>query len=190
MRQIAARLDIGLSTVARDLQVPAPEDGNQRAATHGTHSAAILGPLRERHARELREDFPKLDGRRLALLADLLSRIDAGTTWLDAQGGIVRDHRGEVFPVVDRVATWGTTAWKLIGEAAKEHLSDVPSSQRLLLLEKAASYAAGSEGPGFEEVTGPSESAAGACVDPDAEGGMAPPRGSARHPAQRTGVAA
>jgi transposase-like protein len=131
-REIASQLGIAKTSVVRDLKAtaparpkatgvpPAPPEGNTYSLTHGVDSERKLAPLREAHAQALRRDYDFLDDRRLALLADRLARADAARAWLDLQGGVVRDHKGEVFPVVDRLEKWVTQAEKAIGELEAE----------------------------------------------------------------------
>ena len=54
---------------------PAPR-GNDRSVTHGAKSENKLAPVREKHRLALKQAYPRLDDRRLALLADRLARID------------------------------------------------------------------------------------------------------------------
>lgn len=127
-----------IANVQRDGQpVAGAEPGNRRAVTNGAHSQQRLAPLREHHAAELRRDFPELDDRRLALLADRLARLDAARAWLDEQGGIVRNKHGEPFPIVDRVEKWAAATERRldaieaerrapvpVGDAIRDHLGD------------------------------------------------------------------
>jgi transposase len=117
VRAIARELRVTGSTVQRDLAAAAPDhtqlapppQGNTRRLVHGAHSERALAPCRERHARELRHDFPDLDGRRLALLADRLARIEVASRWLDGQDTIVLDD-GRVLDAADRVEKWSSRA--------------------------------------------------------------------------------
>ena len=140
VREIARRLDVNPSTISRDLREPPPtiaplanlqdaagrpvagaEIGNSRSMTHGTNSERAIAPLREKHVAELRGTYPRLDGRRLALLADRLARIELATSWLDAQGGVVRDEEGEVFAVVKELERWASRAEAVLAEVEEEH---------------------------------------------------------------------
>lgn len=98
----------------------AAENGNRRALAHGATSEQQLAPLRQEHAEGLRADYPQLDERRLALLADRLARLSSGQRWLDDQGGVVRDKHGNVFPIVDRMEKWGGVAWRILTELETE----------------------------------------------------------------------
>ncbi len=98
---------------------PAPK-GNQRGRKHGLRSEQALAPKRQEHIKALRADYPDLDDRRLALLADRLARIDLATAWLDAQKGIVRDRNGEVYAVVTYVEKWVSRAEAVLAEVERE----------------------------------------------------------------------
>jgi hypothetical protein len=130
-REAARRLGTTDKTVAADRRrlvdradgprPPAPPLGNQRAATAGGATGEFaVAPLRHKHAEELLQDFPWIDGRRRAILADRLARIEAAIAWLDRQGGVVRNREGEVYPVVDRVDRWGSRVEKLLRELDEE----------------------------------------------------------------------
>jgi hypothetical protein len=107
------------------------EPGNGRAVTNGAHSQQRLAPLREHHAAELRRDFPELDDRRLALLADRLARLDAARAWLDEQGGIVRNKHGEPYPIVDRIEKWATSTERRLDVLAAERRAPIPVGDQL-----------------------------------------------------------
>lgn len=122
----------GLENVQVDGKPVAGADaGNERAVVHGATSERRLAPLRDHHAAELRRDYPHLDGRRLALLADRLARLDAARTWLDAQEGIVRNKAGDVYPVVDRVEKWANRAEAVLATVEAEARAPVPAEQAL-----------------------------------------------------------
>jgi hypothetical protein len=104
--------------------VAGAEPGNSRAVTHGARSELQLAPVRERHVAELHRQYPKLDGRRLVLLADRLARIEVATAWLDQRDGVVRNKDGEVFAVVGEVERWSSRAEKVIAEVEAEHRRD------------------------------------------------------------------
>jgi hypothetical protein len=102
---------------------PAPAGrGNARALKHGATSELALAPRRERHAQELRRDFPHLDERRLAILADKLARAESGVAWLDRQQsrGVVRSKSGDPFPIAALVDKWETTVWRMLTEIESE----------------------------------------------------------------------
>jgi hypothetical protein len=69
---------------------------------------------------ELSADYPQLDPRRLALLADRLARIGLARAWLDNQGSIVRDEDGRVFDVVDRLEKWSNRAESILADLEAE----------------------------------------------------------------------
>lgn len=100
---------------------PAPK-GNTRRMTHGTRSERALAPVRARYAVELRRDYPHLDDRRLALLADRLAAVELAAHWLDAQGSPVRSKAGQVFDVADRLAAWNRAAWNMLTDVERERL--------------------------------------------------------------------
>lgn len=58
----------------------------------GAQSRLLLEPLRERHRAGLIRDYPALDGRRLALLSDLLAQIQLASSYLHRRG-LVTDLR-------------------------------------------------------------------------------------------------
>ena len=128
-RQVAAKLKISKGTVLADLKsersgktpTNAAKAGNFRALRHGAKSEQLLAPMRERHAESLRKDFPALDDRRVALLADRLARVQAASRWLDEQDGIVRDDRGEPYPILRELERWASRAEAALREVEEEH---------------------------------------------------------------------
>jgi hypothetical protein len=79
----------------------------------GDNSEQALEPLRERALEVVRDRYPELDREdgRLYSMADRMARIASATAWLDEMGsayglGVVRDRKGNVFPVVDRLDKW------------------------------------------------------------------------------------
>jgi len=113
---------------------PAPNParlGNSRALSHGATSQQRLGPLRELHAIELRRDYPHLDDRRLAILADRLARLDSARRWLDQQNGVVRNAKGETYPVVANIDKWGGAAERRLDLIEAEARAPVPADERL-----------------------------------------------------------
>ncbi len=86
-----------------------------------------LAPVREKHARDLRSKYPDLDGVRLALLSNLFARIDLGNAWLDKQGGIVKDRKGEVYAVAREVDRWEQRADRLVSELEAERRAARPA---------------------------------------------------------------
>ena len=105
---------------ARDRQLANLRRG---PVSHGTGSARRLGPVRERHARALRADYPQLDDRRLSLLADLLARIDVAARWLDRRGSVMTQD-GDVHPVVSDLDRWTSKAWQWLSELEGAQRSD------------------------------------------------------------------
>jgi hypothetical protein len=101
---------------------PAPpaKKGNMRAVKHGAKTEQLVAPRREAHLRVLREDYPHLDNRRLALMADRLARIDLATAWIEKQKSLVYDKQGNVFQVAQQVEKWATRAEQVLAEAEKE----------------------------------------------------------------------
>lgn len=79
-----------------------------------------MAPARERHMKALRADYPSLDNRRLALLADRLARIDLASAWLDKQRGIVHTEDGGVFLIAKEVEKWASRAEVLLERAEAE----------------------------------------------------------------------
>ena len=68
----------------------------------------------------LRDDYPHLDDRRLALLADRLARIDLATAWLEKQKSLVHNKQGDVYRVAELVEKWAARAEAVLAEAEKE----------------------------------------------------------------------
>jgi hypothetical protein len=141
VREIARQLSIDAATVLRDLKTeptprsappPAPA-GNQRAVTHGATSELRLAPLREQHRNALRRDYAFLDDRRLALLADVLARVDSATCYLDAAGGVIGDEqRLDAWPVVDKLDRWASRAWEMLRQIEEERKSRSASPHHAL----------------------------------------------------------
>ena len=86
------------SGVATDatIRAVAPK-GNTRAVKHGAKTEQLVAPRREAHMIRLRDDYPHLDDRRLALMADRLARIDLATAWLEKQKSLVHNKEGDVY---------------------------------------------------------------------------------------------
>jgi hypothetical protein len=131
LRAIAERVGVGRSTVARDLAVVVPEsDGrpvpnhagpdNERAVTHGVYSERRIGPVREEYARGLAASYPRIDPARRALQAQRLAQIDLASAWLDSRGTVVRDEKGQVFDVADKLARWWAAAERWFADADAE----------------------------------------------------------------------
>ncbi len=93
--------------------------GNLKALKHGATSEQKLAPLRERHREQLREEFPELDERVLAMLASRLAKIELAETFLDERG-VIKDEDGDVYPVADRVEKWSRRAEDLLRAAGIE----------------------------------------------------------------------
>lgn len=93
--------------------------GNTAALKHGATGELALAPVRSDMDVELARDYPSLDDRRRALLADRLARIALARTWLDDRG-VVRDDEGRVFDVVDRLEKWSNRVEQLIAELEAE----------------------------------------------------------------------
>lgn len=108
---------------------PAAPKGNTRRMTHGTRSERALAPVRARYAVELRRDYPHLDDRRLALLADRLAAVELAARWLDAQGSPVRTRAGQVYDVADRLAAWNRAAWSMLTDVERER-ADVEAREQ------------------------------------------------------------
>ncbi len=94
--------------------------GNTRAVKHGAKTEQLVAPRREAHMIRLRDDYPHLDDRRLALLADRLARIDLATAWLEKQKSLVHNKQGDVYRVAELVEKWAARAEAVLAEAEKE----------------------------------------------------------------------
>jgi hypothetical protein len=80
--------------------------------THGAKGGVQLEAARVRHDRELGHDYPGLDHRRRALLADRLARIELVSAFV-AEHGIgpgTKVRRGEVYAIVDKLESWSRAA--------------------------------------------------------------------------------
>jgi hypothetical protein len=89
---------------------------------HGARAGPQLEESRRLHEQELAVDYPALDRRRRALLADRLSRIQLASLWV-GEHGITPDgkaHRGETYAIVDKLDTWATLAENLLAAAEAE----------------------------------------------------------------------
>lgn len=121
-----------LANIQRDGKpVDGAGPGNSRSLKHGATSEQKLGPLRDHHAAELVRDYPNLDERRLALLADRLARLDTARAWIDEQGTVVRNARGEPFPIVDRIEKWATSTERRLDAIEAEARAPVPVGDQL-----------------------------------------------------------
>lgn len=94
--------------------------GNDRATKHGVDSEIRLAPLRVEGERWARGRWPWLDDARVALVADLMARTELARRWIEAQGTVVRNKAGEVYPVVDRLERWSARLDDLIGRLDRE----------------------------------------------------------------------
>ena len=120
---------LAFRVVATKSPVPkAAEPGNTRAVKSGVRSERKLAPVREGHARDLRTMYPDLHGVRLAFLADLFAKIDLGNAWLDQQGGVVRDKKGEIFTVAKEVEKWQMRADRIIRELEAQRRTAAPAT--------------------------------------------------------------
>lgn len=88
--------------------------------THGARHELSVAPVRELHYRALLDDYPELDVRRAALLADRLARIELARAWLDRQDGVVRNDDGDVFGVVPHLEKWATRAEQILRDLEEE----------------------------------------------------------------------
>src|SRR5579859_226971 len=99
------------------------EKGNRPANfASGATSEHALAPIRRELEPAIAADYPTLDARRRALLAELLAQVDLATRWLD-EHGIMRDGRGrkgEVWDLVDRRERWMKRAWSILAELEGE----------------------------------------------------------------------
>lgn len=98
---------------------PAPK-GNLRSVKHGAKTEALVAPRRAQHIAVLKQDYPHLDDRRLALMADRLARIDLATAWIEKQRSLVYSKQGDVFQVVQLVEKWSQRAEQVLKEAELE----------------------------------------------------------------------
>jgi hypothetical protein len=115
LREIARRLEVSKSTIEADLRIVAPErlpapacaagPGNLRTAKHGVYSERLLGPVRERHGRELAVRYPSVDPARRAAEAQRRAMIELASAWLDERG-IVRDDSGVTYDIAVKLAAW------------------------------------------------------------------------------------
>lgn len=94
--------------------------GNLSALKSGATSELTLAPLRAELDLELAGDYPELDGRRRAILADRLARLALAWRWLDEQPSIVRDGKGRIYDIADRVERWASRAEAILAELEAE----------------------------------------------------------------------
>jgi hypothetical protein len=79
---------------------------------------------------ELAADYPALDARRRAILADRLARLALAWRWLDERGTVVRDDDGHVFDVADRAEKWAARAEAILAELESEKRESAADSER------------------------------------------------------------
>lgn len=112
----------------------------------GDSGEQSLAPLRERALEIERVRYHgKLDpdDGRLHSLADRKARWASATAWMDEMGrsnglGVVRDRKGNVFPVVDRIEKWRNSIDRLEAEIREElREQDRSSPSRALELAEA-----------------------------------------------------
>ena len=87
--------------------------------THGATGGAALEAARGRHEAELAEDYPRMDRRRRAMLADRLARVEAAAAFV-AEHGIgpgTKVRRGEVWAITDKLEQWARAAEHLLALA-------------------------------------------------------------------------
>lgn len=114
------------------------EPGNLVAGKSLATSEQALAPLRVELDGSLLADYPYLDDRRRALLADRLARILKARQWLDAQDSIVRDADGRMFDVCDRLEKWSNRAELLLAELeAERRQAERPESMVLAMQRQA-----------------------------------------------------
>lgn len=104
--------------------------------------------MRERHARELRESYPWLPGRRVALLSDLSARVELAARWAEERG-ITSNRHGRVYPVVDRLEAWSrrlTDELAKLDVEARERAVAGEDSYQAVVAEITAEYKRGQNG--------------------------------------------
>lgn len=125
IRDIAERLRVGRSTIARDLvasepeRLPVPgiqdehgrpvagaEADNTLALAHGCYSPRTIAPVREEHGRVLAERYSWLDPGRRATEAQRRAMIELAAGWIDRQGTVVKDGEGRTFDIAVKLAAW------------------------------------------------------------------------------------
>jgi hypothetical protein len=99
--------------------------------SHGCYSIERLAPLTEKHEADLMADYPALDRRRRSILADRLARTELARDWMH-EHGLVRNARGEVFPIVDRLEKWGSRCEDMLAQAEAERREAGRSDGRTL----------------------------------------------------------
>ena len=125
-----------------------------RKDLHGAYSPALLGPLAEQHEAELAADYPRMDRRRRALLADRLARVELASAWT-RQHGITPQTKGKGFgethPIVDRLERWSARCEDMLGQAEAQREAGGGSPGETLE-SIARELAEGEPGGGAEEV--------------------------------------
>lgn len=105
--------------LSSDPQARAAQLANLRPGArvdHGATGQLLLSPLREKHRERLLADYPTIGDRRLALLSDLLARIELASGYLDRRGLVVDKRSLEPRPLVKLVDAWQARAWRIIAE--------------------------------------------------------------------------
>jgi hypothetical protein len=155
LREIALQLNVGRSTVHRDLEAlkartggtenlqpwPPAEPGNTRAMTHGLDSPRVIGKVIEPRARELAPQIidahphldPIRDGAAAFRLAMVYARLEHAYTWLAERGDEMFADRdtGEVHGLLGRVQMWEVQAGR-----EEERLAISPRERERLKLDK------------------------------------------------------
>lgn len=128
-----------------------------REGLHRAYSPKHLAPLQEKHDAELAQDYPNLDRRRRALLADRLARVELASAWT-REHGITPMTRGkrhaEAYPIVDRLERWASRAEDMLAVAQQGEREAGANHGQTLAQYEAELLAAGEleDGDGAEAV--------------------------------------
>jgi hypothetical protein len=92
---------------------------------HGAYGGPRLETLRNEHDEQLALDFPHLDERRRAMLADRLARVALVIAWTNQHGVMPvvaagKAKHGTTHPVIDKLDRWAAQADALIAQAEAE----------------------------------------------------------------------
>lgn len=140
-----ANLLPGLSSdpEARARQLANLQSGNVKHAALG---GKALDETRARHERELAEDYPLLDRRRRAILADRLARVELASKWVAEKGLGPRGKKaGQVFPIADRLESWSRRCEDMLAAAEAEAAEAAAQGHGTSLEAIAAELAAGDD---------------------------------------------
>ena len=155
-----------LSGLSPDAEVRERQMANLTSGrtTHGATSGKQLEALAEQHEAELAVDYPLMDRRRRALLADRLARVELASTWTREHGiapSAGGKRKGETWPIVDRLERWASRAEDMLAAAEQQQREASQAGGGDTLTSIAAELTAGDEQPADAELANGSDTATG-----------------------------